>query len=184
MPRPLIILDRDGVINHSARRYVCAPRQWRALPRSLHAIARLGRADYSVAVATNQAGIAKGLYSVNTLHQIHQKMADELRAAGGRLSAILFCPHADADACACRKPKPGLFFELAERLQCDLRAAYAVGDSMRDLRAARAAGAKPVLVTTGHGAVTAAQLPRAKLGAVPIYKDLAEFADALLAGEL
>ena len=184
MTAGLIILDRDGVINRDSANYITTPQQWEALPGSLEAIAQLCRADYRVVIVTNQSGIAKGLYSINTLNRIHQKMRDELRPAGGEISAIFFCPHAEEDGCECRKPKPGMFLELAERLQCDLSEARAVGDSFRDLQAAQRAGAQPVLVETGNGAETARELANAPgLGDVPVYRDLAHFVDTLLAAE-
>ncbi len=187
MNKRLIILDRDGVINRLCPRGVTSPQQWEALPGSLQAIAQLCRADYRVVIITNQSGIARGLYSINTLNRIHQKMLDELQHSGGEISAIFFCPHDDGDDCECRKPKPGLFLELADRLHCDLREVYAVGDSIRDLDAARSAGAKPVLVETGNGRTAAAELEHAQGGAqlsdVPVYKDLATFVETLLASE-
>lgn len=187
MNKRLIILDRDGVINRLCPQGVASPEEWEALPGSLEAIAQLCRADYRVVIITNQSGIAKGLFSINTLNRIHQKMLDELQPAGGEISAIFFCPHGPDNDCACRKPKPGLFLELAERLQCDLRDAYAVGDSIRDLEAARSAGAKPVLVETGNGRTTAGELSNAQGKAqfkdLPVYQDLAAFVDTLLASE-
>ena len=181
----LIILDRDGVINRLRPRGVESPEAWEAIPGSLEAIAQLCRADFRVVIITNQSGIARGLYSINTLNQIHRKMLDELKSAGGEIDAIFFCPHGPDDGCECRKPKPGLFLELAERLACDLREVYAVGDSIRDLEAARSAGAKPVLVETGNGRAAAKTLADAsretQLKDVPVYKDLAAFADTLLA---
>ena len=179
----LIILDRDGVINRLCDDGVARPEEWEALPGSLDAIAQLCRADFRVVVITNQSGIARGRYSINTLNRIHQKMLDELQAAGGEISAIFFCPH-DADAeCECRKPKPGLFVELADRLQRELGDTYAVGDSLRDLQAAHEGGAKPILVETGNGVKTAAQLgdkKNAHLCDTPIHKNLAAFVDAML----
>lgn len=185
----LIILDRDGVINRGSTSYITHPKEWEALPGSLEAIAQLCRADYRVVVITNQAGIAKDLYTINTLNRIHQKMLDELQAVGGELSAIFFCPHADEQNCKCRKPKPGLFLELAQRLQCDLSETFAVGDSLRDLQAAHSAGAKPVLVKTGNGTETEKILKEQTIqkelnvSEIPIYNDLAEFVNTLLAGE-
>ena len=185
MNKRLIILDRDGVINRLCPRGVKSPQEWEALPGSVEAIAQFCRADYRVVIITNQSGIARGLYSINTLNRIHQKMLDELQPAGGEIDAIFFCPHGPDDGCECRKPKPGLFLELAERLQCDLREAYAVGDSIRDLAAARSAGAKPILVETGNGRAAAQTLEdapeEAQLKDVPVYTDLAAFADTVLA---
>ncbi len=178
----LVILDRDGVINRNSANYIKCPEEWQALPGSLEAIANLCRAKYLVVIITNQSGIAKKLYTLNSLNRIHQKMLDELRPLGGEISSIFFCPHDASDDCECRKPKPGLFLELAKRLKCNLNETYAVGDSLRDLQAAHRAGAKPVLVETGNGCVTAQALSNEpQLGDVPIYKDLAMFVDTLLA---
>ena len=187
MNKRLIILDRDGVINRLCPRGVASPEEWQALPGSLEAIARLCRAEYRVVIITNQSGIARGMYSINTLNRIHRKMLDELQPTGGEIDAIFFCPHGPDDGCQCRKPRPGLFLELADRLQCDLREVCAVGDSIRDLEAARSAGAKPVLVETGNGRAAAQTLKDAQgappLGDVPVYPDLAAFVEALLASE-
>ncbi len=190
MHKRLIILDRDGVINRDSPHHITTVAAWQALPGSLEAIAQLCRANYLVAVITNQSGIGRALYSINTLNQIHQKMLDELKPAGGDISAIFFCPHTAQAGCRCRKPKPGLFLELGRRLQRDLRDVYAVGDSLRDLQAASAAGAQPVLVQTGNGADTArflaGQAPaalKAQLRDVPAHRDLAAFVDELLGRE-
>lgn len=182
MPRRVIILDRDGVINYNSREHVKSPEEWEALPGSIDAIARLCRAGYRVAVVTNQSGVARGLFSINTLNRIHRKMLDQLQPAGGAVSAIFFCPHMAADNCNCRKPKPGMFLELAGRLKCDLRKTYALGDSLRDLQAAHTARAKPVLVESGDGMQTKSEIANEPhLRTVPVYKDLAAFTDELLA---
>ena len=116
----LIILDRDGVINHDTDSYIRTPEQWTAIPGSLEAIARLCRENYRVVVITNQSGISRGYYTINTLNRIHQKMLEEVHKFGGDISAIFFCPHSDEDGCDCRKPQPGLFLELQKRLKCNL----------------------------------------------------------------
>jgi len=187
MNNRLVILDRDGVINRLRPRGVADPAEWQALPGSLDAIAQLCRADYRVAVVTNQSGIGAGRYSINTLNRIHRKMLDELQPRGGVISAVFFCPHTAEAGCACRKPKPGLFLELAERLRCNLREVYAVGDSLRDLQAAARAGARPVLVKTGNGKKTATQIrtdpAAAEFTDVPTHQNLAAFTNALLSGD-
>ena len=180
----VIILDRDGVINYERDNYVTTPDEWIALPGSLAAITKLHQANYQVAIVTNQSGIGKGLYSVNTLNRIHQRMCDQLKLIGGDIRAIFFCPHAPEDNCDCRKPKPGMFIELSNHLQCDLSTVYAVGDQLRDLQAAAAAGARPVLVKTGYGNSTLHKIKTGKfskkLTLVPVYANLAEFVDELL----
>jgi len=174
----LIILDRDGVINEDSDGYIKSPEEWRPLPGSLEAIARLHRAGWRVVIATNQSGIARGLFDLDTLMRIHEKMHRRVRDAGGLIDAVFFCPHGPDDNCTCRKPKPGLFHDIAKRLRIDLRGTPAIGDSLHDLQAARAAGARPVLVRTGKGART---LTHPELDAdVPVFDDLASAVDALL----
>ena len=175
---PLIILDRDGVINHDSDNFIKSPAEWEPIEGSLEAIARLNHAGYRVVVITNQSGIARGLFDVDTLSRIHAKMRRMLTHVGGTLEAILYCPHGPDDDCACRKPKAGNFIELAERLRVKLDDAPAMGDSLRDLQAAQAAGARPILVKTGKGERTLAEgnLP----DNVEVYDDLAAAVSALL----
>ena len=150
----LVVLDRDGTINHDSDQYIKSPAEWRPIKGSLEAIARLTQADWHVVVATNQSGIERGLFDFATLNAIHQTMHAAVLHAGGRIDAIFFCPHrADSD-CECRKPKPGLLKEIARRMNADLAAVPMIGDSLRDLQAAAAAGARPILVLTGKGRKT------------------------------
>jgi D-glycero-D-manno-heptose 1,7-bisphosphate phosphatase len=174
----LIILDRDGVINYDSDDYIKSPEEWSPIPGSLEAIARLTRAGYRIAVATNQSGVARGLFDRNTLLRIHDKMQRAVAAAGGKIEAIFYCPHGPEDHCDCRKPKPGLLRDVATRLHVDLSGVPAIGDSLRDVQAARAVGARPILVRTGKGEKTAAQ--GEGLEDVAIYADLAAVVDALL----
>ena len=182
----LVILDRDGVINHDSDDYIKSPDEWQPLPGSLEAIARLCRADYTVVVATNQAGVGRGLFSLEMLTRIHRKMASSIRDKGGRLDSIFFCPHSPADQCGCRKPKPGMLLEISDRLGIGLSGVPVVGDSLRDLEAAAAAGAMPVMVKTGRGRLTQEKLSQSELthtlGQTPVYADLAAFTDAMLDG--
>ena len=184
----LVILDRDGVINHDSDDYIKSPDEWQPLPGSLEAIARLCRADYTVVVATNQAGVGRGLFSQEMLIRIHRKMASSIRDKGGRLDSVFFCPHSPAEQCGCRKPKPGMLLEISDRLGIGLSGVPVVGDSLRDLEAAEAAGAMPVLVKTGWGRLTQEKLSKGELshtlGQTPVYADLAAFTDAVLDGRL
>ena len=184
----LVILDRDGVINHDSDDYIKSPDEWQPLPGSLEAIARLCRADYTVVVATNQAGVGRGLFSQEMLIRIHRKMASSIRDKGGRLDSVFFCPHSPAEQCGCRKPKPGMLLEISDRLGIGLSSVPVVGDSLRDLEAAEAAGAIPVLVKTGRGRLTQEKLSKGDLshtlGQTPVYADLAAFTDAVLDGRL
>jgi D-glycero-D-manno-heptose 1,7-bisphosphate phosphatase len=147
----LIVLDRDGVINQDSEAFVKTPDEWMALPGSLHAIARLSQADWTVVVATNQSGLARGLFDMATLNTIHDKMHRELAAAGGNIDAIFLCPHGPDDHCLCRKPLSGMFHDIAHRYDVPMQTVPAIGDSLRDLQASKAAGCLPILVLTGNG---------------------------------
>lgn len=177
----LVVLDRDGVINVDSRDYIKSAQEWQALPGSLDAIGRLYRGGYRVVVVTNQAGIARGKLNAETLAAIHQKMLAHLSQYGGVIEAIFFCPHAPEDNCACRKPKPGLLKELSRRLRTPMHGVPCIGDKLSDLEAARAVGATPILVCTGHGQahVDAKEVPPG----VTVYADLRAAADALLASK-
>ena len=150
----LIVLDRDGVINEDSDAYIKAPDEWRPIPGSLQAIARLRKAGYRIVVATNQSGVGRGLFDLATLAAIHAKMHAAVSLAGGRLDAIFFCPHAADAHCSCRKPAPGMMEDILLRFHAEPSAVTAVGDSLRDLQAAVAVGMRPVLVLTGKGSKT------------------------------
>jgi D-glycero-D-manno-heptose 1,7-bisphosphate phosphatase len=174
----LIILDRDGVINFDSDQFIKSPEEWRPIPGSLEAIARLNQAGYRVAVATNQSGIGRGLFDMPTLNAIHDKMHKSLAQVGGRVDAIFFCPHTNESNCECRKPKSGMIEEIAVRFGVSLKGVPAVGDSLRDLEAAGRLGAQPYLVLTGKGEKTQAKggLPEGTL----IHPDLASVVSSLL----
>ncbi|WP_459617071.1 D-glycero-beta-D-manno-heptose 1,7-bisphosphate 7-phosphatase [Bordetella sp. 2513F-2] len=175
----LIILDRDGVINQDSEAFVKSPDEWIALPGSLQAIARLTQAGWTAVIASNQSGLARGLFDMATLDAIHAKLRRELAQVGGNIDAIFFCPHGPDDGCSCRKPLPGMYLDIARRYEISLAGVPSVGDSLRDLQAAAAAGCSPWLVLSGNGA-------RARdKGGLPagtrIADDLAAVADLLLA---
>ncbi|MDO8314791.1 MAG: D-glycero-beta-D-manno-heptose 1,7-bisphosphate 7-phosphatase [Rugosibacter sp.] len=175
----LIILDRDGVINFDSAQFIKSPDEWKPIPGSLAAIARLNQAGYRVVVATNQSGVGRGLFEMDTLNAIHEKMNKALAQVGGRIDAIFFCPHTSADNCACRKPKPGMLHEISKRFNTNLTNVPAIGDALRDLEAAVTVGAKPILVLTGKGKKTATdpELPAGTL----VFPDLAAAVAHLLA---
>ena len=175
----LIILDRDGVINEDSDEYIKSPQEWKPIPGSLEAVARLNQAGYQVTVATNQSGIARGLFDIDALNAIHQTMAAALRRFGGHIDGIFFCPHGPDAHCNCRKPAPGLLLAIAERFGLELDGVPVIGDSLRDLQAARAAGARPILVRTGKGERTLQQ-QRILLNDTPIFGNLSAVADFLL----
>ncbi len=150
----LIILDRDGVINHDSDAYIKSPEEWQPIPGSLEAIARLSKAGFRIAVVTNQSGVARGLFDLTTLATIHSKMYAAVARAGGRIDAIFFCPHGPAAHCSCRKPLPGMYREAIERFRVQAAEVLVIGDQARDLQAAHAAGCRSVLVLTGKGQAT------------------------------
>ena len=168
----LVILDRDGVINYDSAEFIKKPDEWKPIPGSLEAIARLNQDGWRVAVATNQSGIGRGLLDMATLNAIHDKMHKALAHLGGRIDAVFYCPHAQEANCACRKPKAGLLEDIAKRYCVDLAGIPSIGDSLRDLQAAVQVGAQPILVLTGKGRQTA------KTGGLPArtltYADLDE----------
>ena len=175
----LIILDRDGVINHDSDQYIKSPDEWRAIDGSLEAIANLSQWGYRIVVATNQSGVGRGLFDMETLAAIHEKMMRAVAQAGGRIDAIFLCPHTAGAECECRKPRPGMLTEIGRRYNVDLTGVPVVGDSLRDLQAAAAVGAQPVLVLSGKGEKTKKQgeLPEGTI----IHANLAEFSRALCA---
>ncbi|MES9815409.1 MAG: D-glycero-beta-D-manno-heptose 1,7-bisphosphate 7-phosphatase [Candidatus Thiodiazotropha sp.] len=175
----LIILDRDGVINQDSDAYIKSPEEWIPIDDSLQAIAKLSRAGYRVFVATNQSGLARGLFDIETLNAIHQKMFDAVQAVGGSIEAILFCPHGPDDHCHCRKPKTGLYEEIGRRTQHSLKDVPVVGDSMRDIQAAISIKAGPILVRTGNGEKTVEKL-RATYPQVPVFRDLFSVTEHLI----
>jgi D-glycero-D-manno-heptose 1,7-bisphosphate phosphatase len=177
--RGLIILDRDGVINRDSRDFVKTADEWIPLPGSIEAIADLSRAGYTVTVASNQSGLARGLFDRNTLRAMHRKFRKLVAAKGGHVDRIVVCPHGPDDGCDCRKPRPGLLRRLARYYNTELAGTPVVGDSARDLQAAAAAGARPILVRTGNGRKTEGSL-HGELATVEIFDDLAAAATALL----
>ena len=183
----LIILDRDGVINKDSAEFIKTPEEWIPIKGSLQAIARLSQAGYDVVIITNQSGIARGLISADMLGQIHVRMIDYIHQAGGKIQSILFCPHQASDNCDCRKPKAGLYHELAEQMNISYSGVYSVGDSERDLLAAKEAGAVPILVKTGNGKKTKQKINADSSGVledVLVFDNLSKFVDALVSDNL
>jgi D-glycero-D-manno-heptose 1,7-bisphosphate phosphatase len=174
----LVILDRDGVINFDSVQFIKSPAEWKPIPGSLEAIARLNQAGYRVVVASNQSGVGRGLLDMSTLNEINGKMHQALAVVGGRIDAVFYCPHANDADCECRKPKPGMLHEIARRFNVDLVGVASVGDSLRDLQAAATVGARPFLVRTGKGVKTA------EAGGLPegtiVVENLADAVDRIL----
>ena len=174
----LIILDRDGVINEDSDSYIKSPEEWIPILGSLEAIASLKLAGWKVAVATNQSGLARGLFDQSTLNTIHTKMHSALLDHNTSIDYLVWCPHGPDDMCDCRKPKPGLYRQISDYFKVKLTGVPVVGDSSRDLIAATSVGARPILVRTGKGNRTLSneQLPQGS----SVYADLNEVAKLLL----
>jgi D-glycero-D-manno-heptose 1,7-bisphosphate phosphatase len=175
--RPLIVLDRDGVINRDSTTFIKTPDEWVSLPGSPEAISQLNKAGFTVIVATNQSGIGRGLLSLQDLEKIHDKMNTVVTTAGGHIDAIFFCPHLPDENCDCRKPKTGLLKKIARQYGCDAADLIIVGDSLRDLQAAWAFGATAILVRSGNGLSTEQNLPTDQH--IEVFADLAAVAAKL-----
>ncbi|MDP3534161.1 MAG: D-glycero-beta-D-manno-heptose 1,7-bisphosphate 7-phosphatase [Halomonas sp.] len=177
-PEKLIILDRDGVINRDSDAYIKSLAEWIPYPSAINAIARLTKAGFTVTVATNQSGIARGYYDEATLHAMHECLNALVEAEDGRIAHIAYCPHGPDDGCSCRKPLPGLLLEIQQQLGIEsLEGSWMVGDSLRDLQAGEAVGCHSVLVKTGKGEKTLAH--NAGLENATVFADLAAFTDWL-----
>jgi D-glycero-D-manno-heptose 1,7-bisphosphate phosphatase len=147
----LVILDRDGVINFDSSDFIKSPEEWTAIPGSLPAIKRLNDAGFIVCVATNQSGVGRGLFTIETLNQIHDKMTKQLAALGGKIDNIVYCPHKPEDNCACRKPKSEMIRRLMNQYHTPPENTWVIGDALRDLQAGEAEGCQTILVRTGKG---------------------------------
>lgn len=174
----LVLLDRDGVINHDSDDYIKSAAEWEAIPGSLEAIARLCQNGYRIIVVSNQSGLGKKKLDIIELNQIHRKLLDHLAQYGGSIDAFFFCPHDPGKGCDCRKPKPGLLHEISERLHIPLTDVPFVGDKMSDVQAALEVKAKPMLVKTGYGEETMKNndLP----DDIQVFDNLSEVADYLI----
>lgn len=174
----LILLDRDGVINHDSLYYIKNVDEFIFIPGSIEAIVRLKAAGYTIGLATNQSGVSRGLYTENELALIHNKLNQAVLAAGGSIDAIEYCIHLPQELCACRKPQPGMLFALAKRFNCSLEAVPFIGDRVSDIQAAFAAGANPVMILS---AMTDREGLK-EYPQVPVFSSLAEYVNHLLAG--
>lgn len=152
---PLVILDRDGVINQDSKGYIKHPDEWHPLPGSIEAIVQLCQNGFHVAIATNQSGIARGLYTEEILHAIHEKLHRTVQQQGGKISVIAYCPHHPDIECHCRKPNPGMLEQIAKHFNlASLSGIPFIGDNLKDVEAALAINARPILVKTGSGTKT------------------------------
>lgn len=173
----LLILDRDGVINQDSDAYIKSLEEWIPIPGSIEAIAQLSKAGWTVAVATNQSGIARGYYDLATLEAMHARLRMLVDEQGGEVGLIVYCPHGPDEGCECRKPKPGMLRTIAAHYQVELAGLWFVGDSKGDLEAALTVDAQPILVKTGKGEKTLSKgIPQGTL----IFDDLAAIARELI----
>ena len=182
----LLVLDRDGVINEDSDDYIRGLADWHPLPGSIEAIARLSQAGYRVVIATNQSGLSRGYFGLDELEEIHQTLCQLVEERGGRIDGIFYCPHLPDAGCDCRKPATGLLQAIEQELGDTLIDSYFIGDSLKDLQAARSHGCRPILVRTGKGASTEQQLNATGVDidrpqGIPVYDNLALAADAILA---
>lgn len=173
-----IILDRDGVINEDSDQYIKSEEEWVPIPGSIEAIAKLSKNNYRVIVITNQSGISRGFYNHQTLARMHNKMYKLVAQKGGRIHAVFYCPHGPADNCNCRKPKAGLFHKVEQSFDMSLSDVYCIGDSYRDILAARQCNGLPILVQTGKGQKTLTE-NKTEID-FPVHQDLAHAVDAIL----
>jgi D-glycero-D-manno-heptose 1,7-bisphosphate phosphatase len=180
----LVILGRDGILNAYREGHVTEPQEWEPIPGALEAVARINHAGWHTVVATNQAGIGRGMIDMAAVNAVHAHMNRQLMQQGGRIDAVFFCPHTPEDDCDCRKPKPGMMFEIGRRYGADLKHVPMVADTLRDLLAARAAGCEPHLVLSGRATGLAGEELQQMLDQVPgahVHESLSAFADFLLA---
>lgn len=179
----LVILGRDGVLNEYRSSHVTAPEEWVPVPGALEAVARINHAGWHTVVATNQAGIGRGMIDMAAINLVHARMHQMMMAHGARVDAVFFCPHTPEEACDCRKPQPGLLLDIGHRYNVHLATVPMVGDTLRDLQAAQAAGCEPHLVLTGRAAALDEAGLQAMLQQVPatrVHASLDAFADFLL----
>jgi D-glycero-D-manno-heptose 1,7-bisphosphate phosphatase len=184
IPR-LVILGRDGILNVYREDHVKSPDEWEPIPGALEAVARLNHAGWHTVVATNQAGIGRGMIDMASINTVHQRMMQRLAEVGGRVDAVFFCPHAPDEGCSCRKPKPGLFEQISDRYGVEIKGMPTAGDSLRDLQAGYAAGCEPHLLLTGMGGACRGiePLPPEYPPGTQVHDDLPAFVEFLLARE-
>jgi D-glycero-D-manno-heptose 1,7-bisphosphate phosphatase len=180
---PVVILDRDGVINEDSDAYIKSVDEWIPIPGSIEAISKLYKAGFTIVVATNQSGLGRQLFKLDDLEAMHNKLNTLVENAGGKIAGIYYCPHHPEDGCACRKPKAGLIEAMERELNVSAQGAFFIGDSMRDLEAGLVKGCTPILVKTGKGEKTLAKINAGDnivFSGLTTYADLAEAADALV----
>jgi D-glycero-D-manno-heptose 1,7-bisphosphate phosphatase len=180
--RRFALLDRDGTINVE-RDHLSDPDELELIPGAAPAIQRLRTLGLGLVVVTNQANVGRGLLAPERLEQIHDRLISMLAAEGATVDAILSCPHAPEDGCACRKPAPGLAIQAAERFGFEPSRAFVVGDHAGDMGMGRAIGATTLFVLTGHGADELADAAALADHVVPDLSAAADIIARLVDGE-
>jgi D-glycero-D-manno-heptose 1,7-bisphosphate phosphatase len=180
--RPAVFLDRDGTIAEEVG-YLNHISRFRMLSGVAEAICKLNEAQVPVVVVTNQSGVGRGYFPESVVREVHERMISELAADRARVDGVYYCPHVNADECACRKPKTGMLERAAAELRLDLKKSFVVGDRGGDVELAHRAGSRSILVRTGFGEGELAW-HAAKWQHQPdfVAKDLAEAADWILRG--
>jgi D-glycero-D-manno-heptose 1,7-bisphosphate phosphatase len=177
----LVILDRDGTINRTGDEFVKSPHAWEPLPGALEAISRLNHAGFHVVLATNESGLGRGLFDMDAFNEVHSHLIKKLAAVGGRIDAFFYCPHTVEEACACRKPLPGLFLQISERYGVDLTDVPCIGNSLSDMQVAAISSCVPHLVLSGrHPEWLDQDLPSGFPATTRVHRDLAACVDHLL----
>jgi len=176
----LVMLDRDGVLNRDRPDHVKNPGELVMIEGAAAAVARLNAAGHKVAVVTNQSSVGQGMIPLEMLERIHERLREELAGAGARIDLLLQCTDPPGAPSARRKPAPGMLREAMSHFRTGPDEAVMIGDALRDLEAAAAAGVKRVLVRTGKGALTQAQGIPGHILPVSVYDDLTKAVDALL----
>ncbi|MGI1679445.1 MAG: D-glycero-beta-D-manno-heptose 1,7-bisphosphate 7-phosphatase [Cellvibrionaceae bacterium] len=180
---PLVILDRDGVINVDSDAYIKNAEEWIAIPGSLEAIAKLSTHGFTVVVATNQSGIARGLFDLDDLEAMHTKLQDGVAELGGNVAGIFYCPHGPDENCECRKPGTALLTAIENEIGLPVAGAPFIGDSLKDLQAGIEKGCLPYLVKTGKGKKTLNQLDQLSddsRSKVQVFSDLSDAVNAII----
>lgn len=179
----MVILDRDGVINQDSKYYIKSPEEWVPIEGSLQAIAKLSNSGFKVVIATNQSGLGRGLFSVDDLASIHQKLIKMVEGAHGTIDGIFYCPHLPQDDCNCRKPKTGLLEQIEQNFGASLSCVPFVGDSVKDIQSALAYGCKAMLVKTGNGRNSLLELEQLGIADFQSFSNLADAAESIILGE-
>ncbi len=170
-----VFLDRDGVVNHDSPNFIKYEKEWVPIPRSLEAIGLLTKNDYRIILISNQSGISRGVIQFANLISIHKKLVNKCTEYGGNIFSTYYCCDHPESNSPLRKPNPGMYLEMSDRLNIELSDVFSIGDSPRDIEASRAAGCKPLAVRTGNGEKVSQEMPD-----VEIFEDLYQAAEYII----